>query len=68
MRHRISPRYPIVALMVNLLTVYVLFSLSRLVFLLYNWGQYASTMTCLHGLIAHAFQPARALSQRVPQG
>lgn len=50
MRLRISTRYPIVALMVNLLTVYVLFSLSRLVFLLYNWGQYASTMTWRHGL------------------
>jgi len=42
--------YPVVALIVNLLTIYVLFTLCRFVFLLTNWGQYADTMTWRHGV------------------
>ncbi len=43
-------RSPVVALLGNLLVVYVLFMLSRLVFLLTNWDLYADTMTLSHAL------------------
>ena len=43
-------RYPIFALLSNLLVVYVLFSLCRLVFLLVNWSLYADTLSLSHGL------------------
>ena len=43
-------RYPIAALASNLLVVYVLFSVCRLVFLLINWSLYADTMTWGHAL------------------
>ena len=42
--------YPVLALVGNLCVVYLLFTLSRLVFLLMNWGLYADTMTWGHGL------------------
>ena len=42
--------YPIVALVWNLLVVYVLFTLCRLVFLLTNWGLYADTLSWGHAL------------------
>lgn len=41
---------PITALVSNLCVVYLLFTFSRLVFLLVNWGLYADTMTWGHGL------------------
>ena len=41
-------RYPILALLSNLLVVYVLFTLCRLVFLLTNWNLYADTLTWSH--------------------
>lgn len=41
-------RNPVIALLVNLLTVYVLFTMSRLVFLLENWSMYAGTLTTGH--------------------
>ena len=41
---------PIPALVSNLCVVYLLFTFSRLVFLLVNWGLYADTMTWGHGL------------------
>ena len=43
-------RYPIFALLSNLLVVYVLFTLCRLVFLLTNWNLYADTLTWSHAL------------------
>ena len=43
-------RYNVVALLANLLTVYVLFSLSRLVFMVTNWSAYAETMTLGHAV------------------
>ena len=41
---------PILALLSNLLVVYVLFTLCRLVFLLTNWNLYADTLTWSHAL------------------
>ena len=43
-------KYPIVALLVNLLVVYVLFTLCRLVFLLTNWNLYTGTLSWDHAL------------------
>ena len=43
-------KYPILALLSNLLVVYVLFTLCRLVFLLTNWNLYADTLTWSHAL------------------
>ena len=43
-------RHPITALLSNLLVVYVMFALCRLVFLLTNWQTYAGTLTWSHGL------------------
>ena len=43
-------RYPIFALLNNLLVVYVLFTLCRLVFLLTNWTIYTGTLSLSHGL------------------
>ncbi|MBR1547150.1 MAG: sulfatase-like hydrolase/transferase [Prevotella sp.] len=43
-------RHPIAALLCNLLTVYVLFTLSRLIFLILNWAMYADTLTLGHAL------------------
>ena len=39
---------PIVALLSNLLVVFVLFTLCRVVFVMANWGLYAGTMTAGH--------------------
>ena len=43
-------RYNALALLNNLLVVYVLFTLCRLVFLLTNWNLYAGTLTWSHAL------------------
>lgn len=43
-------RHPVIALLSNLLVVYVLFTLSRLLFLLINWSLYAGTLTWSHGV------------------
>ena len=43
-------RYPILALLSNLLVVYVLFTLCRLVFLLTNWNLYTGTLSLSHTL------------------
>ena len=43
-------RYPILALLSNLLVVYVLFTACRLVFLLTNWNLYSGTLSWSHGL------------------
>ena len=40
--------HPIIALLSNLLVVYLLFTLCRIVFVLTNWGLYADTMTTGH--------------------
>ena len=42
--------HPIAALLCNLLVVYALFTLCRLVFLLTNWSLYAGTLSWSHGL------------------
>ncbi len=42
--------HPVVALLSNLLLVYVLFTLCRLVFLAVNWPMYADTMTWSHAV------------------
>lgn len=42
--------HPVVALACNLLVVYLLFTLCRLVFLIANWGLYADTMTWGHAI------------------
>ena len=43
-------RYPIFALLNNLLVVYVLFTICRLVFLLTNWNLYTDTLSWSHAL------------------
>ena len=43
-------QWPVAALLSNLLLVCLLFTLSRVVFLLCNWGLYAGTMTFGHAL------------------
>ena len=43
-------RQPIISLLWNVLIVYILFSLCRLLFLLVNWTAYAGTLTWGHGL------------------
>ena len=50
MMQRTIRNHPVLALVVDLLTVYLLFTLCRLVFLLTNWGLYADTITWGHGL------------------
>ena len=47
MRHP-STKHPVVALVGNLLVVYVLFMLCRLVFVAVNWGLYADTLKWGH--------------------
>ncbi len=48
MRRSVINSYPILALTVNLLVVFVLFTLCRLVFLLTNWSLYADTLSWSH--------------------
>ena len=48
MRRSVISSHPILALAVNLLVVFVLFTLCRLVFLLTNWGLYADTLSWSH--------------------
>ena len=48
--HRAPRTSPILPLAKNLLVVYLLYTLCRLVFLLTNWGFYAETMTWRHAL------------------
>ena len=43
-------RHPVIALLNNLLVVYVLFTLCRLVFIATNWSLYAETLTWSHGI------------------
>lgn len=42
--------HPVSALLWNLLVVYVLFTLCRLIFLITNWNLYASTLTLPHAI------------------
>lgn len=43
-------RNPVTALISNLLLIYVLFTLCRLIFLIVNWGLYAETLTFGHAV------------------
>ena len=44
----LSTKYPVIALVGNLLVVFLLFMLCRIIFVAVNWGLYADTMTWGH--------------------